>query len=116
MFGWIGKGLRTGVLTTRYPRGAAHFQGWTVPGIDVALLRPEDCSLLARVCPTGALSCTVSSEAQELVLDYGRCISCGFCARVLPGTVVMTSEIDLSARDLADLRTTYLLPGTRNGC
>lgn len=107
MFGWIGKGLRTGIVTTRYPYAAPEFQTLTVPTIDWKQLRPESCLLLATVCPTGALSTDDTGTA--LRLNYGRCISCGFCAGALPNVARMTDEIELAARDRADLTITYQL-------
>lgn len=79
---WIPRGLREGIVTTRYPGrpdgyGAA-FQGSIVvnpgqvggPGLNAA----------AQACPTGAIS---ESDGHPR-LDRGRCILCGRCTQLFP--------------------------------
>lgn len=115
MFGWIVKGLRTGVLTTSYPRrGGPTSVGRTVPRINSEVLREADCRLLSDVCPTRALTCTSGTETQ-LVLDYASCISCERCALALPGVISMTEDFELAARDVQDLRTIYAFSRNAHG-
>ncbi len=71
MSGWFLKGLRTGVVTTRYPAGAEESAGVS-PGIPAG-----GESALAERCPTGALS----AEDGALAVDRGRCVHCFRCAR-----------------------------------
>jgi Ni,Fe-hydrogenase III small subunit len=79
MLEWIPRGLRKGIVTSRYPLRAepapAGFRG----RLEVAErrgARPE----LAALCPTGAIA-----AGEGLVeLDRGRCILCGACVEAEP--------------------------------
>lgn len=118
MFGWIWRGLRTGVVTTRYPRGSVETVSRTVPRIDTGRLSIEDCAILDVACPTGALTCEVGGVPPyraALILDYGRCISCAYCADALPDAVSMTTDFELAARDRADDRIVYTFRGENSG-
>lgn len=103
MLGWIARGLRTGVVTTSYPRSPAPSAVRTVPTILASALRPEQCRILADVCPTTALTC----RGGALILDYGPCISCGQCAAALPDVVSMTTDYELAAHGRDDLLTIF---------
>lgn len=107
MIAWIFKGLRTGVVTNRYPFVPVGHHMRTVPHVDVATLEPGDCFRLATTCPTGAFTCRETEDGPLLTLSYGKCISCGLCAETLPGTVSMSSEFELATRTLGDLQTVY---------
>lgn len=73
---WALRGLRNGVVTTRYPRRpgsyAEHFPATVTPSDDAA--GPE----VADLCPTGAI------RTDPLRVDTGRCILCGRCVRARP--------------------------------
>lgn len=105
MFGWIWRGIRTGVLTTRYPAGSPQgadalppaFRGR--PVIDQTECRDGACDAAVAICPTQALQAT----AQGLRLDLGRCIQCGLCAAVCPAAIRMAPEFELAARRQPDL-------------
>jgi Ni,Fe-hydrogenase III small subunit len=71
MSGWVLKGLRTGVRTTRYPAQEERASGVS-PGMPAG-----GAPILAERCPTGALS----SGDGELTIDRGRCVHCFRCAR-----------------------------------
>jgi Ni,Fe-hydrogenase III small subunit len=71
MSGWFLKGLRTGVVTTRYPAGEERAAGVS-PGIPI-----DGNRALAERCPTGALS----AADDGLAVDRGRCVHCFRCAR-----------------------------------
>lgn len=102
MLGWIWRGLRTGVVTTAYPRQPLPLAGRTVPVITAERLRREHGPLLAAVCPSTALT-----YDGRLILDYGPCISCAYCAVALPEVVSMSQAYELAARSANDLRTIY---------
>jgi Ni,Fe-hydrogenase III small subunit/Pyruvate/2-oxoacid:ferredoxin oxidoreductase delta subunit len=105
MFGWIWRGIRTGVLTTRYPAGAPQgadslpptFRGR--PVIDQARCRDGAGDAAVAICPTQALQATMAG----LRLDLGRCIQCGLCAAVCPAAIRMTPEFELAVRQQTDL-------------
>lgn len=77
---WFYRGLRRGVVTTRYPKVV---DAWTAdlpspPRFAAERLTREVADRLTEVCPAGALS----RQAGELVMDLGRCTGCGRCLEV----------------------------------
>lgn len=74
---WFFRGLRKGVVTTRYP---AAVDSWahdlpSPPTFDLQLLTRAHADRLVSVCPSRALR----REGRELVLDLGACTGCGRC-------------------------------------
>lgn len=108
MRAWMLRGLRTGIVATKYPRIRLDTASRTVPRIDPTLLQRADCTLLAEVCPTDALSCHTERDEMTLVLDYGACICCGLCAEGVSAAVTMSHDFELAAHDRRDLRTEYV--------
>lgn len=80
---WIARGLRDGIVTTRYPRRPDgyddHYRG-AVRLVDSAPVDGADAASVVGLCPTGAI--TAGSGA--LQVDRGRCILCGRCAEQRP--------------------------------
>jgi Ni,Fe-hydrogenase III small subunit/ferredoxin len=91
---WVLRGLRDGVVTTRWPRRpdeyadswrgpAAVRPGATVPGTNTPT--PDISGFggrtaeIERLCPTGAIEAT-----DRLRVDQGRCILCGRCVAARP--------------------------------
>lgn len=75
---WVPRGLRNGVVTTRYPRRPDPSYG---PAFRAALtLRDGTGAVDPSICPTGAI--TVAGA--EVRLDRGRCILCGRCVAERP--------------------------------
>ena len=79
---WVLRGLRDGVVTTRWPaKSDPYADAWRGPA------RPLDTSDLASLddltdlCPTGAITVTDSTVR----VDQGRCILCGRCVAERPG-------------------------------
>lgn len=96
---WFLRGLRRGVVTTRYP---AEIDAWTralptPPAFHSRRLSPELADRLAAACPAGALR----REDAVLVVDLGGCTSCGRCAEV-GGDAVQPSGALLIAADERD--------------
>jgi len=123
IFSWVRRGLRTGVLTTRYP--AVHeqmpkgFRGR--PALDAnRCLAEQGCNACVQVCLPGALSLTgiidgTDGRSEEaLQLDYARCTMCGLCVTACPTDALqMTEDYELAARDRNELRVvTVLVPAT----
>lgn len=82
---WIFRGLRDGVVTTRYPhRPDLYADGW--PGSVVVLPvdgdhgKGEDTGV-ESLCPTGAIG---RDETGGVRLDQGHCILCAACVRARP--------------------------------
>jgi formate hydrogenlyase subunit 6/NADH:ubiquinone oxidoreductase subunit I len=101
---WILRGLRTGIVTTRYPKRAepmpVNYRG--AVRIDPERCRPETSPPCVAVCLTQALSL----HGERLRLDLGRCITCGYCVAACPnGAFVLTPEYELAVRRREDLIT-----------
>ena len=107
-FAWLVRGLRTGIVTTRYPRQAeplpTGFRG--MPRLDEARCRAvSGCDACARACLPGAISLN-ASEAGSVAfrLNYGACIMCGLCVAACPSEAMSTSaEVELASVAPADL-------------
>jgi ferredoxin-like protein FixX len=74
---WFLRGLRKGVVTTRYP---TRVDAWardlpSPPAFRSDLLTKELADELTTICPSRALT----REGGELVLDLGACTGCGCC-------------------------------------
>jgi Ni,Fe-hydrogenase III small subunit/ferredoxin len=84
---WVFRGLREGVVTTRWPaRPDAYAAAGRGPAT-VLDARPADADAgqLARLCPTGAIGYTDEGTAGgTLRLDQGRCVQCGRCVAARP--------------------------------
>jgi Ni,Fe-hydrogenase III small subunit/ferredoxin len=80
---WVLRGLRDGVVTTRWPaRPDAYAESWRGPArplpvpAPVELAAPAELAALDALCPTGA----ISPEG----IDQGKCILCGRCVAERP--------------------------------
>jgi formate hydrogenlyase subunit 6/NADH:ubiquinone oxidoreductase subunit I len=86
---WFIRGLRRGVVTTRYPARpdpSARFLP-TPPAFRPRALTRETAGRLAAACPGGALRV----DDRTLVYDVGRCTACGRCAAEAPHAVAASS-------------------------
>jgi Ni,Fe-hydrogenase III small subunit/ferredoxin len=78
---WVLRGLRDGVVTTRWPdRPDSYADGWRGPAT-VLDPHPSGAADLALLCPTGAISSETDGSVR---LDRGRCILCGRCVEQRP--------------------------------
>ncbi len=99
---WVPRGLRDGVVTSGYPRRPDGYGAGFLGHIEVARVPGDDARALAAAagaCPTGAIQLARLGEADGtggdgfhgsaplgVRLDRGRCILCGRCVRLAPGT------------------------------
>jgi ferredoxin len=100
---WFLRGLRRGVVTTRYPVPSAADE-WaaslpTPPVVDPSRLSNEVAARLIEICSSGAFW----REGTDLVLDLGACTACGRCFEVAGGTVRPSGAIELAATRREDL-------------
>jgi Ni,Fe-hydrogenase III small subunit/ferredoxin len=79
---WALRGLRDGVVTTRWPARPDPYAA-TGPGPATVLNpRPGDADdRLDGLCPTGAIG---RAESGSISLDQGRCVQCGRCVAARP--------------------------------
>jgi len=91
---WFIRGLRRGVVTTRYPArpddSAARLP--TPPAFRPGQLTREVADRLVAVCPGPALS----RRDDTLVFDVGACTGCGRCAEAAPDAVASSGEFELA--------------------
>jgi ferredoxin-like protein FixX len=92
---WFIRGLRRGVVTTRYPArpdpSAAMLP--TPPAFRALELTVRVADRLVAVCPSGALR----RDVGVLVYDVGACTACGRCAAAAPRAVTSSGEFELAA-------------------
>jgi hypothetical protein len=98
---WFLRGLRRGVVTTRYPArpdpSAADLP--SPPAFRPDSLTRELADRLVLVCPSKALS----RSGHALVLDVGACTACGRCMAAAPGAAAASGEFELATADRAHL-------------
>ena len=91
---WFARGLRRGVVTTRYPArpddSAASLP--TPPAFRPGRLTPQAADRMVAVCPGPALS----RRDDTLVFDVGACTACGKCAEAAPDAVAPSGEFELA--------------------
>jgi formate hydrogenlyase subunit 6/NADH:ubiquinone oxidoreductase subunit I len=96
---WFLRGLRRGVVTTRYPArpDASAASLPTPPAFRPRLLTRQVADRLVAVCPSAALS----RQDDVLVFDVGACTCCGRCAEAAavaaPDAVASSGQFELAA-------------------
>ena len=77
---WVLRGLRDGVLTTRWPARPDPYAATGRGPATVLTPQPAEAEQLGGLCPTGA----ISRGGGSLRLDQGRCVQCGRCVAARP--------------------------------
>jgi MinD superfamily P-loop ATPase len=98
---WTLRGLRRGVVTTRYPARpdpSAELLP-TPPAFRPEALTTDLADRLAAVCPSHALA----RDGHTLVFDVGACTACGRCRAEAPEATASSGEFELAATARADL-------------
>ena len=93
---WFLRGLRRGVVTTRYP---ATVDDWATPLPSSPAFRPDAAD--PERWPTSWSRCARAARwprtATSLVLDVGACTACGRCLDVAGEAAVPSGEFELAA-------------------
>jgi len=98
---WTVRGLRRGVVTTRYPARpdpSADLLA-TPPAFRPDVLTRDLADRLAAVCPSRALA----RDGDVLVFDVGACTACGRCRAEAPQAAGASGEFELAATARAHL-------------
>jgi formate hydrogenlyase subunit 6/NADH:ubiquinone oxidoreductase subunit I len=98
---WFVRGLRRGVVTTRYParpEASAAFLP-TPPAFRADHMDAELAGRLCAACPSQALR----QQDGALIFDVGACTACGRCQEIAPDAVASSGEFELAATDRAHL-------------
>ena len=114
---WVLRGLRDGIVTTKWPakpdeyasswRGPAAVRDPAAPAAVVP--RPaQPAGDLAGICPTGAISGgppgrQASGPDETVRLDQGLCVLCGRCVAVRPDVFAWSAGSDVAALTKARL-------------
>jgi formate hydrogenlyase subunit 6/NADH:ubiquinone oxidoreductase subunit I len=98
---WFLRGVRRGVVTTRYPKRADPSADAlpTPPAFRPDALTRALADQLEAICPSRALT----RDADTLVFDAGACTACGRCREFAPGAVTASGKFELAASSRADL-------------
>jgi formate hydrogenlyase subunit 6/NADH:ubiquinone oxidoreductase subunit I len=106
---WFARGLRRGVVTTRYPArpdsSAASLP--TPPAFRPWQLTRETADRMIAICPSTALS----RRDDVLIFDAGACTACGRCAQAAPAAVRPSGEFELAVTARAALIKTIPILG-----
>jgi hypothetical protein len=91
---WFARGLRRGVVTTRYPaRGDSSAAALpTPPAFRPEALTRDRADRLVAVCPSSALA----RACDTLIFDVGSCTACGRCQEEAPAAAVPSGEFELA--------------------
>ncbi len=116
-FGWVLEGLRTGVVTTRYPARpdstSAHLRIRPLLFVE-RCQAAAGCDACIHACLPQALALEQSQGRLALMLDLGRCIGCGLCAATCPDDAIkMTSDVELAVHSPDALLQTAQLDADR---
>ena len=87
---WVTRGLREGIVTTRYPRRPDGYgEGFAAAVTVTEQPSPATRDGLAGICPTGAIG-----VGERVTLDQGRCILCGRCVASRPEVFAYEASIE----------------------
>jgi len=92
---WFARGLRRGVVTSRYPAGPDRSAALlpTPPAFRPRQLTRETVDRVVAACPSTALR----RQGNMLVFDVGACTWCGRCADAAPHAVTPSGDFELAA-------------------
>jgi Ni,Fe-hydrogenase III small subunit/ferredoxin len=89
---WLARGLRDGIVTTRYPKRPDGYGPSWRGAVRVAGAAPDH--LDPVICPTGAIA---ARDGVPPLLDRGKCVLCGRCVEAYPATFSFDSSPEVAA-------------------
>lgn len=92
---WVLRGLRNGVVTTRYPTRADEYAEQFPGAIEVREPATDAGPDVVAICPTNA----IGYQDGRITLDRGRCILCGACVAAYPDTFSADRGSDIARLD-----------------
>lgn len=104
---WVFRGLRNGVVTTRYPRRADAYAEHGVRNLARPVAGAAWRDGLDELCPTGA----IGQVRGTVRVDHGRCIGCGACVFARPETFEWHTGSDTARLDRRALVVPDLVEG-----
>lgn len=96
---WVLRGLREGVVTTRYPKKADDYGTSFKASVSLRTPGTLHSGVLPGLCPTGA----IEVRAEEITLDRGRCILCGRCVAARPDLFTFEPSPEVASLDRVGL-------------
>jgi NAD-dependent dihydropyrimidine dehydrogenase PreA subunit len=99
---WFLRGVRRGIVTTRYP---ARTDAWTAdlptpPAFRPALLTRSLADRLVSACPAGALTRdALTRDGSQLVIDLGACSGCQRCIEIAGDAAAPSGTWELAVHD-----------------
>ncbi len=103
---WVLRGLRNGVLTTRYPAQAESYDPGFHGSVRVSPVDVASVSGGELACPTHAIAVTDA----EITLDRGLCVLCGRCVAARPDVFSFDSGFEVASFERDGLVTGYPNP------
>ncbi len=94
---WFYRGLRRGIVTSRYPKAVEDWASAlpSPPAFHSTALTTELADRLVAACRSQALR----REDHVLALDLGRCSACGRCIELSEGAAQPSGEFQLASAD-----------------
>lgn len=106
MFDIIIKTLKTGTVTTKYPKRPDIAPPGSRGKPELSPDKCEFCGECARVCPPGVIWLTKEQGEKSLTFSICGCIFCGRCEEVCPhSAIILTQEYELASKTKDDLLT-----------
>ena len=103
MFETLRQSLKTGVVTTTYPKTSPEISSRARGKPEIDWANWKDAGIGASVCPTAAIAYGDRDGERIATLDLGKCIFCGLCAEA-DATIRMTLACELSSRSRDELK------------
>lgn len=102
MLSLIWRGIKTGVVTTRYPYAPETMPEGHIGQIELRQekLQPDVAEAAGAQCPTRAIEALPEGQVR---LDRGRCICCGLCARLAPQMFEPSAAFETAVTNRNDL-------------